>query len=193
MNVSKTSLLFAFSALVLISTLPGCNQGNIRDETEAPVWLYVTTQSGGVYNVVSSAGSLTDDTLWMVIYNLPVGVESPDDIIQNPLEFPDTTYLNVRLLHYTVTFEAKDGGDLEGVDVPPGFRIAAGNQVVEFESSTDIETAIVRLHEKLQPPLNGLSGDPLPIDATAKVVFYGETLDGEKVSGSAEIDVQFWP
>ena len=191
MILEKKLLALAAFALLLFA-LTGCNQGNIRDESESPVWILVSIPDQGTYNVVSFASIPVDDVLELTLFNYPVGVDSPQDILPNPPDFPDDTYLTIIIEHYTVTFHAKDGGSLEGVDVPPGFRIVTPNIRIDFLGDTNIETAVVPIQLKLQPPLNGASGDPLPIEAVATVTFFGHTLDGETVKGSTHINVDFW-
>jgi hypothetical protein len=105
----------------------------------------------------------------------------------------ETTALNsVTLTRYRVNFRRTDGRNTPGVDVPYGFdgglgvTIAAGNQA-------DVAFMLVRHQNKIEPPLRNMVGfGGLGfLSVIAEVTFYGRDQNGNEVTVTGNIDIQF--
>ena len=104
-----------------------------------------------------------------------------------------TTQINgVTLTRYRVDFRRTDGRNTPGVDVPYGFDGGLGVSIIPG-SSADVAFEIVRHQAKLEPPLKNLAGlGGLGFISTiAEITFYGRDQNGNEVSVTGRIDVQF--
>jgi hypothetical protein len=103
-----------------------------------------------------------------------------------------TALNNVTLTRYRVNFRRTDGRNTPGVDVPFGFDGGLGVSI-PAGSSSSVSFEIVRHQAKLEPPLKslaGLGGQGF-ISTIAEVTFWGHDQNGNQVSVTGRIDVQF--
>jgi hypothetical protein len=97
----------------------------------------------------------------------------------------------VTVTRYRVDFKRTDGRNTPGVDVPYGFDGAASGTF-----GTDgglLNFAIVRAQAKLEAPLKALrgGGGAMVISTIADVTFYGTDQNGNTVSVTGAISVNF--
>ena len=103
-----------------------------------------------------------------------------------------TAINNVTITRYHVNFRRADGRNTPGVDVP--YPIDGGLGVtVQPGSATDVALEIVRHQAKLESPLRQLRslGSQGFISTIAEITFYGRDQNGNEVSATANMDVQF--
>jgi hypothetical protein len=105
----------------------------------------------------------------------------------------DATAINtVTLTRYHVNFRRTDGRNTPGVDVP--YPIDGGIGVsLAPGSEAEVAFEIVRHQAKLEPPLRQLRnrGGQGFISAIAEMTIYGHDQNGNEVSVTANMDVQF--
>ena len=104
-----------------------------------------------------------------------------------------TTQINsITLTRYNVSFRRTDGRATPGVDVPYGFDGGLGISISP-NNSASVAFEIVRHQAKLEPPLKNLvgMGGLGFISTIAEVTFYGHDQNGNEVTVTGRIDVQF--
>ena len=99
---------------------------------------------------------------------------------------------SVTLTRYHVDFRRTDGRNTPGVDVPYGFDGGLG-VTIGPGSTAIVALEIVRHQAKLEPPLMNLrsTGGQGFISTIAEITFYGRDQNGNEVSVTARLDVQF--
>lgn len=105
----------------------------------------------------------------------------------------ESTPLNaVTITRYRVTFRRSDGRNTPGVDVPYGFDGGVTVTISAGESAS-VGFELIRHQAKLEPPLRNLIGfGGLGFISTiAEVTFYGRDQNGNELTATASIDVQF--
>ena len=97
----------------------------------------------------------------------------------------------VTVTRYRVEFKRSDGRNTPGVDVPYGFDGAATGSVGGDGGS--LSFVIVRAQAKVEAPLKALrnSGGALVISTIAEITFYGQDQNGNEVSVTGLISVNF--
>ena len=99
---------------------------------------------------------------------------------------------SVTLTHYRVAFRRADGRNTPGVDVPFGFDGGLGVTIASG-ATAQVALELVRHQAKLEPPLKnlaGLGGQGF-ISTIAEITFFGHDQNGNDVSVTGRIDVQF--
>jgi len=100
---------------------------------------------------------------------------------------------------YEVSYFRSDGRAQQGVDVP--FSIS-GALTASFDAKTsgtdDVTIEVVRRQAKLEPPLIQLvqenpqfGGQALIVTMFAKITLYGQTIAGQNVTASANMQIDF--
>jgi hypothetical protein len=112
--------------------------------------------------------------------------------VQKNTDATTTPISSVTLTRYHVDFRRTDGRNTPGVDVPYSFDGGLGITVAPG-STAGVAFEIVRHQAKLEPPLKNLSGlGGLGFISTiAEITFYGHDQNGNEVSVTGRIDVQF--
>jgi len=190
-------------AAACVISLASCGSEMLRTG-RGPMFLQIDNMSATAGGGSSSAAGfllsdvqvLVDETVNGVTTKVPaIFNDSATATIRSVEKNPDgtvTVIAAITLTRYHVEFRRTDGRNTPGVDVPYGFdgglgiTIGPGNQVqVPFE--------IVRHQSKLEPPLKNLvAGGGLGFISTiAEVTFYGRDQNGNEVSVTGRIDVQF--
>jgi len=103
-----------------------------------------------------------------------------------------STYNDILVTRYVVTFQRADGKNSQGVDVPYSFE-GTLSVLVPIGQATAATFVIVREIAKQEPPLlnlkDGLPGDGLYI--TAKVDFYGHDGANKTVKATGYLPITF--
>jgi hypothetical protein len=187
-----------------VITLASCGSEMLRTG-RAPMTLVVSNMEGtpgkggsvGAF-LLSDVQILVDQTVNGVTTKVPSVVnDSATATIQSMAKSQDpkalTSDLNtITLTRYHVEFRRTDGRNTPGVDVPYGFDGGLGVSIGP-NSSQQVAFEIVRHQSKLEPPLKNLAGGGglAFISTIAEVTFYGHDQNGNEVSVTGRMDVQF--
>ena len=155
----------------------------------APVYLVISSMSataGGSGD--PSSGSLLSDVSPVFNDTLSVTFNAEP---KNPT-VPSTPINDVSLTRYRVTYRRTDGRNTPGVDVPYGFD-GGLSVLVPAGNSATATLDLVRHQAKLEPPLRNLIGlgGQIFISTIAEITFYGHDQNGNEVSVTGRVDVQF--
>jgi hypothetical protein len=177
--------------------------GDLLRTGRSPMFMVVTSLAGSNGNsgtpsafLLSDVQVLVDTTVNGVVVKVPtlfndnasatIGIEA-----KNPTAV--TTGLNaVTVTRYRVVFRRSDGRNTPGVDVPFGFDGAASITIPPGGSGT-VAFDLIRHQAKLEPPLRnlvGLGGLGF-ISAIAEITFFGHDQNGNELTATASMDVQF--
>jgi hypothetical protein len=103
-----------------------------------------------------------------------------------------STYNDIQVTRYIVTYIRADGRNLEGVDVPYSFE-GSLSVMVQIGTPQTVPLVIVREAAKQEPPLLNLraasSGEVLNV--TARVEFYGHDLANKTVKATGYLPIFF--
>jgi hypothetical protein len=102
-----------------------------------------------------------------------------------------TSTNSITVTRYHVDFKRSDGRNTQGVDVPYGFDGAATGT---YDSSGGaLNFVLVRAQAKLEAPLKALrdGGSAIVISTIADITFYGQDQNGNQVSVTGSISVNF--
>jgi len=156
----------------------GAKPGTFGSAVESDVVTNVKVQVGGqeVFQptIYEDMGQVT---LRMALKD--VGVASP------------TSANAITVTRYHVEFKRTDGRNTPGVDVPYGFDGAATGT---FDTGGGALTfVLVRAQAKLEAPLKALrnGGSAIVISTIADITFYGQDQNGNQVSVTGSISVNF--
>jgi hypothetical protein len=179
----------------------GCG-GELLRTGRAPVYLVVmnmSAQAGGGTSsgfLLSDVVILVDETVGGVTRQVPTIVnDNATASIRVDLKNPSVTAApmnTVTLTRYRVNFRRTDGRNTPGVDVPYGFDGGLGVSITAG-STQPVVFEIVRHQAKLEPPLKNLQGlGGLGFISTiAEVTFFGHDQNGNEVTVTGRLDVQF--
>ncbi len=97
----------------------------------------------------------------------------------------------ITVTRYRVDFKRSDGRNTPGVDVPYGFDGAATG-TIGADGGT-LGFALVRAQAKLEAPLKALrgGGGAIVISTIAEITFYGSDQNGNQVTVTGSISVNF--
>jgi hypothetical protein len=135
-------------------------------------------------DVQSDSGSIFDDEI-----NVNVAVRFKNPNVPTP-SVPNAVFLE----RYTIEYVRSDGRAVQGVDVP--FALTGNvTAVIDVASSgaTGVPIEIVRIQQKLEPPLRNLRNlrGSIAITCFANITMYGRTTEGSVVSASGSLQVDF--
>jgi len=192
--------------LLVAAGAAGCGQQNT--EGRSPSYLLVETLQGSSGATPGTfSGTLDSD----VITNVKTTVG--DQEVLAPTVYEDLGQVKLRMAlkdagngmavaapsavnsvtvnRYHVEFKRSDGRNSPGVDVPYGFDGAATGTI-----GTDggvLTFVLVRAQAKLEAPLKALrnGGGAIVISTIAEITFYGADQNGNTVSVTASISVNF--
>jgi hypothetical protein len=199
-KIRSTVVRLLVSAGCVISTV-SCG-GDMLRTGRAPVYLSVVEMSsiagGGSEEafLLSDVQVIVEETVnGVTTRSATVFNDSATATIQVNLKNPDilgTPVNAVTLTRYHVEFRRTDGRNTPGIDVPYGFDGGLG-LTIPAGSSGAVAFEIVRHQAKLEPPLKNLAGfGGLGFISTiAEITFYGHDQNGNEVSVTGRIDVQF--
>ena len=189
-------------AAACVVSLASCG-GEMLRTGRAPMFLVVdnmqaTPGTGGTVSafLLSDVEVLVDQTINGVVTKVPtIFNDNATATIRSVEKNPSatTTEINsITLTRYHVAFRRTDGRATPGVDVPYSFDGGLGI-TVNPNSSADVAFEIVRHQAKLEPPLKNLAGGGGLgfISTIAEITFYGHDQNGNEVTVTGRMDVQF--
>jgi hypothetical protein len=199
-TLSTVSRLVIGAACLISSAACG---GELLRTGRSPVFLTIesmtATPGGGGTTasfLLSDVEVLIDETVNGVTRQVPtifndsllVSVRANE---KNPAAVA-TLISNVTLTRYRVDFRRADGRNTPGVDVPHGFDGGLGVTMAPG-AAVNVGIEIVRHQAKLEPPLANLArgGGQIFISTIAEVTLYGRDQNGNEVTATGRIDVQF--
>lgn len=168
-----------------------CTAGHATQDNSPVILRIVSIGPSPLSSDVSAGGVVTADIVTVTVANRA----------KNPLVLTPQIDMAVFMERYEVTYTRSDGRNVPGVDVP--FAISGPlNGVVDVADSGDtlgLPVEVVRIQQKLEPPLRNLRG-PQPdtlggtaivLTVVARVTVYGTTTVGQVVSDSASLQIDF--
>ena len=159
------------NSLLTVMSLQGTDlKGNSVDYLQSDV----LDTSGGTPTIYSDSAAAS-------IRNTPL----------DPNPISDTsTYFDVLLTRYVVTFSQPSGASVEGVDVPYSFE-GRLSTLIPVNGTADFSFVIVREVAKQEPPLALLVSSLDVLQVTAKVVFYGHDLANHNINTTGYLTIFF--
>jgi hypothetical protein len=200
-TILQTAGRLAGAAACVVS-LASCG-GEMLRTGRSPMLLVVENMEGAAGNggersafLLSDVQVLVDQTVNGVPTKVPaIYNDSATATIRSVEKNPDatTTQINsITLTRYHVNFRRTDGRATPGVDVPYSFDGGLGISISP-NNSAEVAFEIVRHQAKLEPPLRNLAGQGGLgfISTIAEITFYGHDQNGNEVSVTGRMDVQF--
>ena len=190
MNNTKKALRIAVILLAFL-VLYSCNP--VEDDSQSSCMLIVenllgTDADGTSSNflqsdVVLNTGSIRADTAKAT---LRVETLDPDPLLG------ESTYNDITVTRYLVTYSRTDGKSVPGTDVPYPFE-GSLSTVVRAGSTSTVSFVIVREVAKMEPPLIELVdlGAEQVLACTAKVEFYGHDQANRTVKATGYLTIYF--
>ena len=203
-RINRSTVGRLATAAACVISLAGCGSEMLRTG-RAPMFLVIENMEGrpggggeagafllsdvqilvdqDVNGVTTQVPSVANDSATATIRS--IGKSQNPDVIVSDLNA-------ITLTRYHVAFRRTDGRNTPGVDVPYSFDGGLG-VTISPNSSADVAFEIVRHQAKLEPPLKNLaSGGGLGFISTiAEITFYGRDQNGNEVSVTGRMDVQF--
>ena len=187
MRIGGTSA--AAAALAMVLALSGCE---ITPD-------YVTGSQASVLLIVASIndGSVLDS-------EVRFGSSGPSQFIcedevevalavrsKNPGAPAPNVAEAVLINGYEVTYSRTDGRSQEGIDVPYRITGRLSSAVDVASSGTEsVVIEVVRRQAKIEPPLSNIE-QSFVLTIMAEVTIFGETVSGDRVSGSGTMQIDF--
>jgi len=177
------------SRMALLATLglAGCT-ADYAKVGNAPVQLIIAGISPNpMSSEVLLGGSICPDFATLAVAN-----RSKNPGVTVP-QVPQAIIVN----RYEVSYYRSDGRAQQGVDVPYSI---SGALTATFDAKTsgtdDVTIEVVRRQAKLEPPLiqlrtDGGGGQALIVTMFAKVTLYGQTIAGQNVTASGNMQIDF--
>ena len=192
--------------LVAAAVAAGCGQQNT--EGRSPSYLVVESLQAASGAAPSTFGGTLDSDVVTNVKSTIGGQEVMvptvyEDLAQvklrmalkdggNGMAVASPTAVNsVTVTRYHVDFKRSDGRNTPGVDVPTGFDGAATGTI--GSDGSVVTFVLVRAQAKLESPLKALrnGGGAIVISTMAEVTFYGTDQNGNTVSVTGMISVNF--
>jgi len=192
--------------LVAAAVAAGCGQQNT--EGRSPSYLVVESLQAASGAAPSTFGGTLDSDVVTNVKSTIGGQEVMvptvyEDLAQvklrmalkdggNGMAVPSPTAVNsVTVTRYHVDFKRSDGRNTPGVDVPTGFDGAATGTI--GSDGSVLTFVLVRAQAKLESPLKALrnGGGAIVLSTMAEVTFYGTDQNGNTVSVTGMISVNF--
>jgi len=188
-NMKKTlRLVVILSAFVVLYS---CNP--VEDDSQSPSMLVVdnmlgTDAEGTSANFLQSDVRMSSGTIRSDSATASLRAETldPDPILGT------STYNDVVVTRYLVTYSRTDGKGVPGVDVPYPFE-GSLSTVVRVGATSSVYFVIVREVAKMEPPLIQLVdlGAEVVLTCTAKVEFYGHDTANRTVKATGYLTIYF--
>jgi hypothetical protein len=188
-NIKKTlRLALILSAFIVLYS---CNP--VEDDSQSSSLLIVDSllgedalgNSGNFLqsDVVLSSGTIRADA---ATATLRAETLDPDPILGT------STYNDITVTRYLVSYSRTDGKAVPGVDVPYPFE-GSLSTVVRAGSTSSVSFVMVREVAKMEPPLIQLVdiGAEQVLTCTAKVEFYGHDMANKTVKATGYLTVYF--
>jgi hypothetical protein len=175
-------------AVAMLLALGGCGTADYVTNSQASVLLIVAAINEGSvldsevrYGSASGSEFICEDEVGVA---LAVRNKNPNAPAPN---VPGAVLIN----GYEVTYFRTDGRSQEGVDVP--YRITGSlSSAVDVATSgtSEVIVEVVRRQAKLEPPLSNIEQSVI-LTMMAEVTIFGETVSGDRVSGSGRLQIDF--
>ena len=175
-------------AVAMLLALGGCGTADYVSNSQASVLLIVAAINEGSvldsevrYGSASGSEFICEDEVGVA---LAVRNKNPNAPAPN---VPGAVLVN----GYEVAYFRTDGRSQEGIDVP--YRITGSlSSAVDVATSGTAEVVIevVRRQAKLEPPLSNVEQSVI-LTMMAEVTIFGETVSGDRVSGSGRLQIDF--
>ena len=177
------------ASLLMIRSIEGAS-GSDPDtfvaNLQSDVQVLVRTSVGGVEVLTPT---IFNDLVRVTLELIP---KDNSGVLLGSGALPTSPLNNVTITRYRVTYRRSDGRNTPGVDVPFGID---GATTVTLTPGTAGEVIfdIVRHQAKLDPPLRNLIGFKGLgfISTIAEITVWGRDQNGNEVSATGSIDVQF--
>ena len=183
-------------SLIAITTigLAGCTASHAT-QSNAPVILRIVTVNSNapLLSDVTNAGVVAADLVTVSVANRA----------KNPAVTLPQVDMAVFMERYEVVYRRSDGRNVQGVDVPFAISgpLTGVVDVATGGNALDLSIEVVRIQQKLEPPLRNLRGAGANTDApggtaitltvVAEITVYGRTTVGQVVSDSASLQIDF--
>lgn len=174
-------------ALLAALGLAGCT-ADYAKVGNAPVQLIIASVSPNpMSSEVLLGGGICPDFATLAVANR---AKNPNVTVP---QVPQAIIVN----RYEVSYYRSDGRAQQGVDVPYSI---SGALTASFDAKTsgtdDVTIEVVRRQAKLEPPLiqlrtDGDGGQALIVTMFAKITLYGQTIAGQNVTASANLQIDF--
>jgi hypothetical protein len=190
MNTTKKTLRLAL-ILSAFFVLYSCNP--VEDDSQSSSMLIVdnilgTDANGSSANFLQSDVVLTSGTIRADTATATFRAETldPDPILGT------STYNDITVTRYVVSYSRTDGKSVPGTDVPYPFE-GSLSTIVRVGSTSSVSFVIVREVAKMEPPLIDLVdlGSEVVLSCTAKVEFYGHDITNRTVKATGYLTVYF--
>ncbi len=201
-TLSSRLARLAIAAACLASSV-SCG-GELLRTGRSPVYLIVSNMQGSNGNeattfsafLLSDVQVLVNQTINGVVVRVPTfyndNAQATLRVEAKNLSAPTTPVNDVTITRYRVNFRRSDGRNTPGVDVPYGFD-GGVSVTIPAGGSASVTFELIRHQAKLEPPLRnlvGLGGLGF-ISTIAEVTFYGRDQNGNELTATASMDVQF--
>lgn len=188
-NTKKALSITAIVSAILL--LYSCNP--IEDDSRSPSMLIIESIQG--YDRDAKAASYLDsdvlkfnNTVTADVGSATVRAETLD-----PAPLMGTSSFNdILVTRYTVSYSRTDGKNVPGVDVPYPFE-GSLSALVKVGSTTAFSFIVVRAVAKLEQPLIKLADSRAEgvLQVTAKIEFYGQDMTNNKVKATGYLTIYF--
>jgi hypothetical protein len=175
--------------------LPSCSQA-VRTG-QGPAYLVLnalTAAKGGGVNANTFSSSLPSDVITLVPALTGTATLFADSgqaqlqlQMKDTLESPSPASA-VTMTQYHVKYTRTDGHNVQGVDVPYEFDGALG---ITVSGAATVSFTLVRVQAKQEAPLAALVNNGQVISTIAEVTFFGHDQNGNAVTVSGRINVDF--
>lgn len=193
--IFRQTRVLALAALTLV--LAACNP--LENDTLSMSQLIVESMTGMDLGG-KDANYVMSDVLFQdpdtgdtsIIADIAKATMSARMLDPNPITGP-SSYADVQLTRYTVTFYRADGKNMPGVDVPHPFE-GSVTALIKIGIPNQVNFVIVRETAKQESPLVNilqLGTRAEAFSATARVDFYGHDLTGNAVKATGYISITF--
>jgi hypothetical protein len=195
---------WTMAGALLLATAGAVGCGDLNTTGRSPSYLVVdailassgavpgtfggTLDSDVVTNVKTSVGG--QDVLQPTVYEdlgqAKLRMAMKDVSVTSP-----TSSNAITVTRYHVDFKRSDGRNTQGVDVPYGFDGSATGTI--GADGGQITFVLVRAQAKLEAPLKALrnGGGAIVISSIAEITLYGKDQNGNEVSVTGSISVNF--
>ncbi len=184
----------ALSITVIVSAillLYSCNP--IEDDSRSPSMLIIESIQG--YDRDAKAASYLDSDV--IKFNNTVTADVGSATVRaetlDPAPLMGTSSFNdILVTRYTVSYSRTDGKNVPGVDVPYPFE-GSLSALVKVGSTTTFSFIVVRAVAKLEQPLIKLADSRAEgvLQVTAKIDFYGQDMTNNKVKATGYLTIYF--
>lgn len=183
LRTGRSPLILVINSITAAS---GSTPGTFATTLQSDVQVLVTESVDGVEVKVPT---LFND---LVRVNLSAVAKDQSGLLPGGSSPPTSALNNITVTRYRVSFRRSDGRNTPGVDVPFGFD-GAVTATIPASGSGDVTFDIVRHQAKLDPPLRNLIGFKGLgfITTVAEITLWGRDQNGNEVTATGSIDVQF--